>query len=268
MLDFYRRTYASDQADTFQVKYQVGGLDNFFRVSAQRCGQVLVASFTDVGEQHYLAAEEALRARQARAQTAAHRELQRVFEQAPAAIAVYRGPNHVIELANPTVDRLWGRTQEQLLGKGLFEALPEVAGLGYEELLDGVMATGEPHVAYAMEAQHDRNGHRETVYWDFVYVPMYDDAGHIDGAMVVANEVTEQVRARRKMEQLNQELEMRVTARSAETRAALFEAEQQREQLRTQQALLGQILGQVPAFIATLSGPEHRFTFLNGLYIN
>ncbi|WP_460503828.1 PAS domain-containing protein [Hymenobacter agri] len=151
-----------------------------------------------------------------------------MFEQAPVAIAVYRGPNYTIELANSTVARLWGRTQEQLIGKGLFEALPEVAGMGYEELLDGVMATGTPYVAHAMEAQHDRNGHRETVYWDFVYVPMYDADGRINGAMVVANEVTTQVLARQQVERLNEELESRVAARTAEALAAQHEAESQR----------------------------------------
>ncbi|MET4105981.1 PAS domain-containing protein [Hymenobacter sp. UYP22] len=190
-----------------------------------------------------------------RAQQEAERqrkELWRVFEQAPIAIAVYRGPSYTIELANPTVARLWGRTQEELVGKGLFEALPEVAGMGYEELLDGVMATGVPHVAHAMEAQHDRNGHRETVYWDFVYVPMYQADGSIYGAMVVATEVTEQVTARREVEQLNQKLETRVRERT--------------QQLAEQQHLLRQILRHVPAAIATLGGPEHRYTFFNEPY--
>ncbi|MDF7815850.1 PAS domain-containing protein, partial [Hymenobacter sp. YC55] len=179
-------------------------------------------------------------------------ELERVFEQAPVAIAVYRGPKYTIELANATVARLWGRTREQLLGKGLFEALPEVAGMGYEQLLDGVMATGIPHVAHAMEAQHDRNGQRETVYWDFVYVPLYGAEEQINGAMVVATEVTAQVRARQQIEQLNQELEARVQARTRE--------------LAEQERLLQQILAQVPAAITTLRGPEHRYTFANARY--
>jgi PAS domain S-box-containing protein len=179
-------------------------------------------------------------------------ELERVFEQAPVAIAVYRGPTYTIELANPTVARLWGRTREQLIGKGLFEALPEVAGMGFEQLLDGVMATGVPYVAHAMAAQHEREGRLDTVYWDFVYVPLYEADGRISGAMVVATEVTAQVLARRQVEQLNQELEARVQRRTA--------------QLTEQQSLLRQILVQVPAAIATLSGPEHRYTFFNERY--
>ncbi|RTQ47574.1 PAS domain S-box protein [Hymenobacter gummosus] len=179
-------------------------------------------------------------------------ELQRIFEQAPVAIAVYRGPRYTIELANATVARLWGRTQEQLIGKGLFEALPEVAGMGYEQLLDHVMASGETHVAHAMEAQHDRNGQRETVYWDFVYVPVYAADGRIDGAMVVANEVTAQVLARRQLEQLNQELEARVQERT--------------RQLRQQSRRVERLVQEAPAAIALLDGPELVFELLNDDY--
>ncbi|WP_223652434.1 PAS domain-containing sensor histidine kinase [Hymenobacter psoromatis] len=257
---FYRDTFLAGQIGRHQFNYQYDGLDGYFQLVAQRQGPRLVVSFTDGNDQSRTAVEQALRLSQAReqaARTEAERqrgELERLFEQAPVAIAVYRGPNYVIELANPTVCRLWGRTPEQLLGKGLFEALPEVAGMGYEQLLDGVMATGEPHVSRGMEAVHEREGRRDTVYWDFVYVPMYNNAGLIDGAMVVATEVTAQVLARQQVEQLNQELEVRVAERTS--------------QLTAQQHLLSQILAQVPAAIATLAGPEHRFTFFNELYQN
>ena len=269
---FYRDAFLSGQTQREAFDFQHDGLDGYFHLVARRQGPLLLVSFLDTHDPLPAAQAGALqqaqaRERAARAEAEHQRgELERVFEQAPVAIAVYRGPRYVIELANSMACRLWGRTPEQVLGKGLFEALPEVAGMGYEELLDGVMATGVPHVAQAMEAQHDRNDRRETVYWDFVYVPMYEADGSIYGAMVVATEATEQVRARQQMQQLNNELEARVAARTAETRAALAGVEQQREQLRVQQGLLSQIIGQVPAAIATFSGPEHRYSFFNDQY--
>ncbi|RZK93074.1 MAG: PAS domain-containing protein, partial [Hymenobacter sp.] len=78
---------------------------------------------------------------------------------------------------------------------------------------------------------------------------------------------TELGRTQQALRQLNEELEARVEARSREVQAALREAQQQREQLRTQQRLLSQILGQVPAAIATLTGPEHRYSFFNDNYL-
>ncbi|GAA3952019.1 PAS domain-containing sensor histidine kinase [Hymenobacter algoricola] len=270
---FYRMAFRSGQVERRQNLYQHDGLDGYYSLVAQRCEEQLVVSFIESSDHSRPAVEEALRDSQASEQTArvaAERqwqELARVFEQAPAAIAVYRGPTYIIELANPVVCRLWGRTAEQLMGKGLFEALPEAAGMGYEELLDQVMATGEPHVAHAMPAVHDRDGRRDTVYWDFVYVPMHEADGRIYGAMVIATEVTEQVLARQRVQQLNDELEARVAQRTAETQAALLQAQEQREQLGVQQHLLQQILGQVPAAVATLTGPEHRFTFFNDRYL-
>ncbi|MGI4761952.1 MAG: PAS domain-containing protein [Janthinobacterium lividum] len=263
-------------------------------------GQVLylIHSVVDVTNQQQ--AEAQVRASQEREQAAlaeAERqrgELERIFEQAPVAIAVYRGPNSIIELANPLVCELWGRRAKDIIGLSLFEALPEVAGMGYEELLAGVLTTGEPHVAHEMPAQHDRNGHRETVYWDFVYLPVREAGGQITGVMVVANEVTEQVVARQQVQDLNQQLavlnqalhtsneelltnqeevllvqqqlEGRVQERTQQLQVALQEAEQQRTQVASQRRQLDQILGQMPAAIATLTGPEHRYSFFNEGY--
>jgi PAS domain S-box-containing protein len=258
----------------------------------------LIHSVVDVTTQEQ--AEAQVRTSQAREQAAlaeAERqrgELERIFEQAPVAIAVYRGPEVIIELANPLVCELWGRRAQDIIGLSLFEALPEVAGMGYEELLAGVLTTGEPHVAHEMPAQHDRNGHRETVYWNFVYLPVREADGRVSGVMVVANEVTEQVVARQQVQDLNQQLaqlnqalhtsneelltnqeevllvqqqlEGRVQERTQQLQAALQETEQQRTQVASQQRQLNQILGQVPAAIATLAGPEHRFTFFNEGY--
>ncbi|QKG59178.1 PAS domain-containing protein (plasmid) [Hymenobacter sp. BRD128] len=256
---FYCAAFRTGEARHGEFNYQYDGLDNYFHLAAQRVGERLLVSFTDTSEQPRSAVELALRESQAaeraaRAEAERQRgELERVFEQAPLAIAVYRGPTYTIELANPTVARLWGRTREQLLGKGLFEALPEVAGLGYEELLDRVMATGVPHVAHAMEAQHDRNGHRETVYWDFVYVPMYAADGRIDGAMVVATEVTEQVRARRQVEQLNAVLETRVQQRTEELAALNQELTATNQELQQSNRQLTRTNVDLDTFVYTAS---------------
>lgn len=102
---------------------------------------------------------------QAQAETEAQRgELRRVFEQAPVSIAVLRGPRYVFELANPVTSQLLGRPVEELLGKSLFEAVPETAGLGFEALLDGVVQTGVPYVAHESPSQIRRNGQVETRY--------------------------------------------------------------------------------------------------------
>ncbi len=75
-----------------------------------------------------------------RAQADEAERLRGFFEQAPGFMALLRGPDHVFELTNVAYLALVGR---DVLGKPVREALPEVEGQGFFELLDRVHATGE-----------------------------------------------------------------------------------------------------------------------------
>jgi signal transduction histidine kinase len=133
-------------------------------------------------------------------------ELQRLFEQAPVAIAVFRGPGHTIELANDLHLALWDRTREQALGKGLFEILPEMAAQGFEQILAGVLATGQPYVGTDAPASFTRHGVREEIFVSFVHYPLREADGRISGVIAVLTDTTAQVRARQQVQVLNQEL--------------------------------------------------------------
>ncbi|WP_051718928.1 PAS domain-containing protein [Hymenobacter sp. IS2118] len=133
-------------------------------------------------------------------------QLAELFEQAPVAITVLRGPQYVIEVANPLVAQLWGRTPEQVRGKALYDALPEVRDQGFKELLDQVVASGEAFVAQEVPAQLPRAGQLETVYLNFVYQPLRDAQGRIDSVAAVATDVTAQVLARQQLAQANEQL--------------------------------------------------------------
>ena len=226
---FHRDTFLSGQPGHYELNYQSDGYDNYFRVAGRRVGAGLLVSFTDTADQPRTAVELALRASQAREKAAradadARRgELQRLFEQAPAAVAVLMGPRYVVEWANPAACAMWGRTPAQALGTPVFELLPEAAGQGFEELLDGVLATGVAHVAHELPSFIDRAGHRASVYWNFVYNPLRGADGRVTGITVVATDVTEQVLARLQIQQLNAELATSVE----QLRATNAELEQQ-----------------------------------------
>jgi PAS domain S-box-containing protein len=127
------------------------------------------------------------------------------FMQAPTLIAVLRGPSHVIELANPLVCRIWGRSSEELKGRPLFDAMPELRDQVFKTLLENAFHTGVPYVGTETPAQLGRGtGHVETVYFDFVYSPYRDIQGQIEGVFVIASDVTQQVVARQQLDQLRQ----------------------------------------------------------------
>jgi PAS domain S-box-containing protein len=123
---------------------------------------------------------------------------------APMPVLILRGPRHVIELANPDTCRVWGRTHEQVIGRPMFEVLPELRGQVFEALLAGVLRTGAPHVGRETPARIDRSGDGALtdVYFNFVYSPMRNVAGEVDGVLVIAFDVTEEVTARQQIERL------------------------------------------------------------------
>jgi PAS domain S-box-containing protein len=142
-----------------------------------------------------------------------HAQLSLLFAQAPVAIAVLRGGTYVVDLANPRVCAIWGRTEAQVLGRPLFEAIPEARDQGLEGLLAGVLATGTPYVGSQLLIRLARGEDRsrlEDVYFNFVYQPMRDVRGDVQSILVVANDVTETVSARQKMETLARQSEERL----------------------------------------------------------
>ncbi len=129
------------------------------------------------------------------------RQLHTLFEQAPVAVVVFRGPRLIIELANPAVCQFWGRTHAEVINKPLLEALPEVAGQGFDQLLGQVLITGNPLEAEEVSAILRRGGKLETVYFNHFYQPLYEPGGTISGVVVFAHEITGQVESRHKVEE-------------------------------------------------------------------
>jgi signal transduction histidine kinase/ActR/RegA family two-component response regulator len=127
--------------------------------------------------------------------------LYRHFMQAPFPVAVFRGPHHVIELANPGTLAAWGK-DAGVVGKPLAEAVPELRDQPFLGYLDRVFRTG---VAYEGQEEVARlpagpGGAVEESYFNFVYAPLRDSAGAIEGVLLSAFVVTDQVRARQELE--------------------------------------------------------------------
>ena len=152
------------------------------------------------------AAERELLAREQEARREA--ELQKehlvaLLSQAPTAMVLLRGREFVVELANPLACELWRRTPEQVHGLPLFEVLPELRDQVFERLLRQVYDTGEAYVGRETHAVLRPAGRPSSeVILNFVYSPIRTAAGEVDGVLVIAFDVTEQVRAREQLDEL------------------------------------------------------------------
>ncbi|MBD2094302.1 PAS domain-containing protein [Trichocoleus sp. FACHB-591] len=178
--------------------------------------QSVVVISRDVTERKQAEAERnqlLVREQAARAEAEVQRNrLHSLLLQAPAFICISRGPDHVFEFANPRYYQLVGN--RELIGRTNREAFPELAGQGFFELLDQVLATGQPFFGNEIAAQLDRqgNGSIEEGFFNFVYQPMFDINGAVEGVITFGFEVTDQVVARRQAEALAADLRIQQVA--------------------------------------------------------
>ncbi len=121
--------------------------------------------------------------------------LRSLFNQAPGFVAVLMGPKHVFEMVNEAYYQLVGH--RELIGKAVWDALPEVAGQGFEQFLTRVYTTGEPWVTRAMPlaVQRERDGPILQRYIDLVYEPYRDQYGTTIGIFAQGYDVTDAVEA-------------------------------------------------------------------------
>ncbi len=191
--------------------------------------QAIVVNFRDITERKQ--AEEERRQLLARGQAAraeAEEERARMYElfmQAPAMITVLGGPEHRFKFAK------WARDRADLVGKTAREGFPASVAQEVIAILDEVYTTGRAIVGTEVRRQIDRRGDGvlEEAYYNFVYQPTRTAQGEVDGVLIHSVEVTEQVQARRRVEELNRQLEgekdaLRQAKQEAEARAAELSA--------------------------------------------
>ena len=121
--------------------------------------------------------------------------LRGLFEQAPGFMAALSGPDHVFTMANAAYLQLVGR--ENIIGKPVREALPEVVGQGFLDLLDRVYrqrpALRRPKHPHPPGAGRGRTI-RRSASWTSSISRSSTPSGQVSGIFVQGHDVTEQKR--------------------------------------------------------------------------
>ena len=118
--------------------------------------------------------------------------------QSPFSIAILKGENLVVALANDSIKEMWGKGND-VEGKPILELLPELVGREFPLLLEKVYTTGEAFYGQELLAPIARNGELEEAYFNFVYQPYREADETISGITVIAYEVTGQVLAKNEL---------------------------------------------------------------------
>ncbi len=125
-------------------------------------------------------------------------QYQNLIYTSPYMIAIFKGRELIIEIANDAIIETWGKGKD-IIGKSFFELLPEAVEQGFDKLILNVFETGEPYNAYETPITLLRNGKQELMHYNFVYQAHRNVYGRIVGVAILANEVTPQVQDKQKI---------------------------------------------------------------------
>ena len=132
--------------------------------------------------------------------------LQRLVREAPFAIALTTGPQHRFLLANPAFQALRDRPG-RIIGRPIARIWPGAAAQ-IVPLLDRVYQNGDPVSALAMPLWMQRDGVLELAFFNITINPTFDEAGAIDGTILLLHETTQEVLANRQADLEQKRLEV------------------------------------------------------------
>jgi signal transduction histidine kinase len=216
--------------------------------------------------------------------------LEYAFQHAPSFLALLRGREYTFTHVNEAYYQLVGH--RELVGKPVLEALPEVRGQGFIELLDAVLDTGAPYLGNELPVLLARTpgAPPEQRYVNLAYLPLIEGEGERVGIIAHGTDVTEQVTARHEVERLlgesessrrelerangmlsEQQSELQMISEQLQENTVELEAQTEAlaEANRALQASESRLLGifdQTPIPLAVMTGPEHVYTIVSPRY--
>ena len=135
--------------------------------------------------------------------------IQRMFAQAPGFIAILEGSNHRFAVANQAFEELVNRND--LVGKSLAEAVPEMAEQGFVTLLDETKRSGAPYVGRGMPIRMDLpGGWEEEIFVDLLVQPLSDAGNGTPGVLVQGHNVSEDKKSEELRSAHNRVLELAI----------------------------------------------------------
>ena len=143
-----------------------------------------------------------------------------LVQEAPVAIFVLTGRDMVFETVNNLMYRMLGKNHD-IIGKPYSEAVPELIGQGFFELLDEVYTSGQSYYGNEIKGTLEVDGKPTDGYFNFIYQPVKNKYGEITGIMCVAVDVIEQVRSRKIVERAEESL--RIATESGELGSWYYE---------------------------------------------
>ncbi len=134
------------------------------------------------------------------------REVLQVLDLSSNATGIYVTEDIIIRSANDALLRFWNK-DKSVIGKKLEEALPELEGQPFIDILKNVWRTGISYGASEAAASFMVDGKMQTSYFDFEYKAIKKDNGEMMAILNTAIDVTERVKNRDLLKQTKEQQE-------------------------------------------------------------
>ncbi|MCJ8209056.1 PAS domain-containing protein [Mucilaginibacter sp. RS28] len=132
---------------------------------------------------------------------------------APVGMAFLSRNNYVIQYANEAACAIWNKGRpEQVIGISIFDLLPELRQSDMQDMYDRVMETCQSFTLTEYPVDLERDGTLQTSYFDLYYSPLTDLKNEVTGIMVMANDVSHTLEARKTLRDAEQRLRLAVEA--------------------------------------------------------
>lgn len=139
-------------------------------------------------------------------------QVRTIIEQAPVGIAMLKGPELIIDIANPTILKIWGHQLADVQGRPHEIARPELQGLPVNQWLREAFEKGERKTNNELSILLRHNdGLREAIV-NSIYQPIFSTDNKVTGILIILEDITDQILERRKSEKDQHMLSMAIDA--------------------------------------------------------
>lgn len=130
-----------------------------------------------------------------------------IFDHAPFTLALLIGKDLVIEYINNKNLEIWQKKREEVIGRPLFEVMPGLRA-SVEHIHRDVYKTGKRFEEQEIPIVLHLNGKDQLLFFNATIDPIFDQQGSMIGQIATSTDVTEQVAARKKLEESEKHLEL------------------------------------------------------------
>ncbi|WP_244140855.1 PAS domain S-box protein [Kaistella flava (ex Peng et al. 2021)] len=139
--------------------------------------------------------------------------LESIIEKVPFGFSLINA-DYVLESANDAWLKIIQKSENEVIGKNVFDVFPEMKDL-LKPILENVKETKQPFYSPEYSWKLMRQGILENVFFNFVYHPIYTDSGRFQHFACVVIEVTDLVETKNKIK--NEEERLRLATESSHT---------------------------------------------------